>query len=63
MLFGSRFGRVLGRVFGGFSGSKVRFWGFDKESDFEVKVGSRKSGSKDVEGEVSGGSGGLIIDR
>ena len=42
MLFGSRFGRVLGRVFGGFWGSKVGFWGFEKESNFELEVGSRK---------------------
>ena len=42
MLFGSRFGRVLGRVFGGFWGSKVGFWGFEKESNFELEVGTRK---------------------
>ena len=63
MLFGSRFGRVLGRVFGGFWGSKVGIWGFDKESNFEAKVGSRKSGSRDVKVASRGGSGGPIIDR
>ena len=50
MLFGSRFGRVLGRVFGGLGGSKVGFWGFEKASNFEAEVGSRKSGSRDERG-------------
>ena len=63
MLFGSRFGKVLGRVFGGFWGSKVGFWGFDKASNFEAQVGSRKSGSRQARGESTGGSGGPIIDR
>ena len=63
MLFGSRFGRVLGRVFGGFWGSKVGFWGFEKESNFEAEVGSRNSGSKNVRGESMQTSGGPNIDR
>ena len=70
MLFGRRFGRVLEWVFGGFWASKVGFWGFEKESNFEAEVGSRKSGSKVVKGsrpgverEVTGGSGGPNNDR
>ena len=63
MLFGSRFGKVLGRVFGGFWGSKVGFWGFEKESNFEAEVGSRKSDFKHVRGPLAGGSGGPNIDR
>ena len=63
MLFGRRFGRVLERVFGGFWASKVGFWGFQKESNFEAEVGSRKSGSKVKQGEVAGGSGGPNNDR
>ena len=63
MLFGSRFGRVLGRVFGGFWGSKVGFWGFEKASNFEAEVGSRKSGFRAMRGVVTYGSGGLKIDE
>ena len=63
MLFGSRFGKVLGRVFGGFWGSKVGFWGFEKESNFELEVGSRKSDFRIARGELKGRSGGPIIDR
>ena len=50
MLFGSRFGRVLGRVFGAFWTILGGFWGFRKESNFEAEVGRRKSGSKAVRG-------------
>ena len=63
MLFGRRFGRVLGRVFGRFWASKVGFWGFEKESNFEAEVGSRKSDSRDAKGEVTVGSGGPNNDR
>ena len=54
MLFGSRFGRVLGRVFGAFWTILGGFWGFEKEMSFEGEVGSRKSGSKDAKGGVAG---------
>ena len=50
MLFGRRFGRVLERVFGEFWASKIRFWGFEKESNFEAEVGSRKSGFRVKQG-------------
>ena len=63
MLFGSRFGRLLGRVFGGFWVSKVGFWGFQKESNFEAEVGSRKSDFSHVRGVSKTGSGGPNIDR
>ena len=54
LLFGTRFGRVLGTVFGAFWAILVGFWGFEKESNFEAEVGRRKSGSKDARGEVAG---------
>ena len=60
MLFGSCFGTVLGRVFGGFWVSKVGFWGFEKESNFEAEVGRRKSGFKDVKGRWKSGLSALI---
>ena len=63
MLFGRRLGRVLERVLGGFWASKVGFWGFEKESNFEAEVGSRKSGSRHKRGDSRQGSGGPIIDR
>ena len=50
MLFWSRFGRVLGRVFGAFWPILDGFWGFEKESNFEAEVGRRKSGFKVVRG-------------
>ena len=62
-----RFGAVLegsgGRfseLFGRFS---VDFGAFEKESNFEAEVGSRKNGFKAKQGESTGGSGGPIIDR
>ena len=63
MLFGRRFGRVLERVFGGFWVSKAGFWGFEKESNFEAEVGTRKSGFKVVKRESRQDSGSLNIDR
>ena len=63
MLFGSRFGRVLGRVFGAFWTILGRFWGFENESNFEAEVGRRKSDFKDVKGASEVGSGGPSIDR
>ena len=63
MLFWTGFGRVLGTVFGAFWMILGGFWGFEKESNFEAEVGSRKSGSKDAKGEVGTGSGGSNIDR
>ena len=63
MLFWTRFGRVLGgfsepfwRILGG-------FWGFEKEMNFEGEVGSRKSGSRVVRGESTGGYVGPNNDR
>ena len=53
--FGEGFLRVLM--------SKVGFWGFEKESNFEAEVGSRKSGFRDVKGASAGQSSGPIIDR
>ena len=41
MLFWSRFGRVLGTVFGAFWTILGGFWGFEKESNFEGEVGTR----------------------
>ena len=38
MLFGSRFGRVLGRVFGAFWTILGGFWGFEKEFNFKAKL-------------------------
>ena len=53
MLFWTRFGRVLGTVFGGFWTILGGFWGFEKEMSFEGEVGSRKSGSRDTKGELT----------
>ena len=50
MLFWIRFGRVLGTVFGAFWTILGGFWGFENESNFELEVGRRKSGSRDVRG-------------
>ena len=50
MLFWTRFGRVLGTVFGAFWTILGGFGGFEKEINFETEVGSRKSGSRDVRG-------------
>ena len=63
MLFCNRFGSVLGTVFGAFWAILIGFWGFEKESNFEAEVGSRKSGSKVKQGEVRVGSGGPNNDR
>ena len=60
MLFGRRFGRVLERVFGGFGVSKVGFWGFEKESNFEAEVGNRKSGFRVKQGSSGEGLAALI---
>ena len=54
MSFWSRFGGVWGRVLGAFWAIFAGFWGFEKESNFEAEVGSRKSGSRHVKGEVAG---------
>ena len=63
----ARFGGVLGGSGGGFlrhfGPDLVDFEGFEKESNFELEVGSRKSGFRDVQGPSRGGSGGPIIDR
>ena len=63
--FWSRFGGVWGRVLGAcwtvleaFWTILGGFWDFEKESNFEPEVEDRKSGFKDVRGEVRGGSGG-----
>ena len=50
MLFWTRFGRVLGTVFGAFWTILGGFWGVEKESNFEGEVGSRKSGFRVVKG-------------
>ena len=63
MLFWTRFGRVLGTVFGAFWAILGGFWGFEKESNFEAEVGSRKSGSRNKRRPSGGGSGGPNIDR
>ena len=60
MLFGSRFGRVLGRVFGAFWTILGGFWGFQNESNFEPEVGRRKSDFKDVRGSRYLGQSALI---
>ena len=60
MLFGSRFGRVLGRVFGAFWTILGGFWGFQNESNFEPEVGRRKSGSRDVRRSRREGQSALI---
>jgi len=54
MLFGTRFGRVLGAVFGAFWTILGGFWGFEKEMNFEAEVGSRKSDFRNVKGGVAG---------
>ena len=54
MSFWSRFGGVWGRVLGAFWAILAGFWGFEKESNFEAEVGSRKSGSRVKRGEVTG---------
>ena len=59
MLFWIRFGRVLGTVFGAFWTILVGFWGFEKESNFEAEVGSRKSGFRVKQGRVRGVKGSL----
>ena len=58
MLFWRRFGRVLGRVLGGFSALLTGFQSFEERSNFEAEVGTRKSGFKVVRGELAHGSGG-----
>ena len=54
MIFWTRFGRVLGTVFGAFWTILGGFWGFEKESNFEGEVGSRTSDFSDVKGGVAG---------
>ena len=68
MLFRGRFGRVLGRVLGGFWVLLSGFQGFEDRWNFEAEVGTRKSGSRLVKGasrgggrESRGGSGGPNI--
>ena len=65
MLFWTRFGRVLGTVFGAFWTILGGCWGFEKESNFEAEVGSRKSGSKDAKGSRPEGMSALktIVDQ
>ena len=60
MLFGSRFGRVLGRVFGAFWTILGGFWGFQNESNFEPEVGRRKSDLRDARGRWKSGLSALI---
>ena len=57
------FWRGLGTDFGGFLGDFGWILGFEKASNFEAEVGSRKSGSKAARGDSTGLSGGPIIDR
>ena len=59
MLFWRRFGRVLGRVLGGFWALLNGFQGFEERSNFEAEVGTRKSGFKAARGGVGGGWGGV----
>ena len=54
MLFWSRFGRVLGRVLGGFWALLSGFQGFEDRLNFEAEVGTRKSGFKVVKGASRG---------
>ena len=61
MLFWMRFGRVWGTVFGAFWAIWIGFWGFEKESNFEAEVGSRKSGFKFVRGNRGVGLATLIL--
>ena len=61
MLFWRRFGRVLGRVLGGFWALLNGFQGFEERSNFEAEVGTRKKGFKVTRGKVRGGSGGPNI--
>ena len=61
MLFWSRFGRVLGRVWGGFWALLGGFGGFPDESNFWFEVETRKSGSRNTRGGVAGVSGGPKI--
>ena len=60
MLFWTRFGRVLGTVFEAFLTILGGFWGFEKESNFEAEVGSRKSGFKVTRGSRPEGPSALI---
>ena len=55
MLFWSHFGRVLGRVLGGFWGLLSGFQGFQDESKFWFEVETRKSGSRNKQGASRGG--------
>ena len=54
MLFWRRFGRVLGRVLGGFWALLNGFQGFEDRSNFEAEVGTRKSGFKFTQGASRG---------
>ena len=67
MLFWSRFGRVLGTVFGAFWTILGGFGGFEKESNFEAEVERQKKVVSRTRGgghrEVAGGSGGPNNDR
>ena len=54
MLFWTRFGRVLGTVFGAFWRIFGGFWGFEKEMNFEAEVGSRKSDFRNARGGLTG---------
>ena len=61
MLFWTRFGRVLGRVLGGFWGLLSGFQGFEDRSKFWFEVENRKSGSRNTRGASTHGSGGPNI--
>ena len=61
MLFWSRFGRVLGRVLGGFWALLSGFQGFEDRSNFKAEVGTRKSGFRFMRGASGYGSGGPNI--
>ena len=65
MLFWTRFGRVLGTVFGAFWMILGGFWGFQEESNFEAEVGSRKSDFRDARGSRGEGLAALkmIVDQ
>ena len=54
MLFWTRFGRVLGTVFGAFWTILGGCWGFEKDMSFEGEVGSRKSDFRVVKGGLTG---------
>ena len=59
------FWRGLGTVFGAFWAIFGGFWGFEKASNFEPEVGSRKSGFRGAKGSYPEGLAApvLIVDQ